>query len=207
MKRPFADVGSLGAVLEGLALGSGAISPLLAFARMVERDSDRLGLVGPSDEGRVLSRHVADSLYFAYVMRPGPGQRWADVGSGAGFPGVPLAIAFPEATFTLIEPQGRKAGFLELAASDLGLDNVVVINDRAEAAARTFDAAVTRAFSSNAASGASVAAFALLERLIVPGGAAIVAVGADTPIPEGVREVQAVPPNLDSSGRYLMMTC
>src|SRR5687767_1639503 len=106
-------------MLRDLHVSTGAISLLLSHASAVESDADRLGLISQRDAGHVLSRHTADSLLFALVRAPEPDDRWIDVGSGAGFPGVVLAACFPESSFVLLEPQRRRAAFLEMQAARL----------------------------------------------------------------------------------------
>jgi 16S rRNA (guanine527-N7)-methyltransferase len=77
--------------------------------------------------------HVADSLVGLELDALCAGQRIADLGSGGGFPGLPLAIALPQARVALVESVGRKCAFLERAVRALELDNVEVVNARAEA--------------------------------------------------------------------------
>ena len=77
-------------------------------------------------------RHVIDSLACLPVARLRDGERCVDVGSGGGFPGLPLAIACPRVGFSLVEAAGRKAAFLRRAVEGLGLRNVEVVNERAE---------------------------------------------------------------------------
>jgi 16S rRNA (guanine527-N7)-methyltransferase len=95
-------------------------------------------------------QHVADALTLLRYLPRGP-IRLADVGSGGGVPGLPLAIARPDATIVLLESTKKKAAFLAYAASELGLKNVTVSDQRAEDGGRlaefrgTFDVAVARA--------------------------------------------------------------
>jgi 16S rRNA (guanine(527)-N(7))-methyltransferase RsmG len=191
------DVGMLAALFRELDIPTQALSPLLGHAEAVHREGDRLGLVSRQDLPHVVARHSADSLLFALAHRPRAGARWADVGSGAGFPGFVLAICFPEAHFTLIEPQQRRAGFLQLAASDLGLANVVVLTARAEAVAPGFDVCVARALADPSAA---------LTACIRLAPTAIVAAGRDATLPEGASETRYQRRGVDSSGRLFMMT-
>ncbi|MCP2332977.1 16S rRNA (guanine(527)-N(7))-methyltransferase RsmG [Actinoalloteichus caeruleus] len=90
---------------------------------------ERRGLVGPRELGRLWSRHVLNS---AAVQELVPvGSRLIDVGSGAGLPGLPLAIARPDIRMTLLEPMARRVAWLEEAVEVLGLD-VAVVRGRAE---------------------------------------------------------------------------
>jgi 16S rRNA (guanine(527)-N(7))-methyltransferase RsmG len=188
----------LAPLLRRLGLPETLLSPLLAHAAAVARARDRLGLVSRRDATRIERRHTADSLLFALVRTPRPGERWVDVGSGAGFPGVPLACCYPATRFTLVEADRRRAGFLSLQAADLGLANVEVVNARAERLAGQFDVAVSRALGPGA--------WALLRRLVRPGGAVVLAVGPDEPPPPGATVVR-VPPTrgVDSPTTFLMM--
>ncbi len=98
-------------------------------------------------------RHLFDSLTLVPALAGlAPGSRVADVGSGGGLPGLPLAIALPQLSFTLLEATGKKAQFLESTANALGLGNVRVVQDRAEtfgqgAGRAAFDAVTARAVS------------------------------------------------------------
>jgi 16S rRNA (guanine527-N7)-methyltransferase len=95
----------------------------------------------------MLRKHVLDSLSLHSFLR---GDRIADVGTGAGFPGLPLALANPERHFALIEATGKKARFVSHTAARIGADNVEVVQTRAETyrPERGFDTVVARALSS-----------------------------------------------------------
>jgi 16S rRNA (guanine527-N7)-methyltransferase len=95
----------------------------------------------------------------------------ADVGSGAGLPGIPLAIALPDRMVTLIEPMRRRAAFLELAVNDLELRNVRVVIERAEHASIGADVCVMRAVVS------PESAWAMATHVLRPGGRALVFAG------------------------------
>lgn len=88
------------------------------------------GLIGPSEPGRLWSRHVLNSAAVGEAI--GQGLRVIDIGSGAGFPGIPLAIARPDLDVVLVEPLLRRTTFLEEVVERLGLDNVTVVRGRAE---------------------------------------------------------------------------
>jgi 16S rRNA (guanine527-N7)-methyltransferase len=87
------------------------------------------GLLGPREVERVWDRHILNSAAIAELIEPD--QRIADIGSGAGLPGIPLALARPDLHVTLIEPLLRRSTFLDEVVADLGLD-VTVIRGRAE---------------------------------------------------------------------------
>ena len=90
---------------------------------------EELGLIGPLELPRLWTRHVLNSALLAPLIKPG---RVGDVGSGAGLPGLVLAIARPDAQFVLIEPMERRVDWLLSETSRLGLDNVEVVRARAE---------------------------------------------------------------------------
>lgn len=191
----------LGSLLDRLELPATLVSPVIAHAKAVERSAERLGLVSPADLGSIVPRHSADSLLFALVRRPGEGERWVDVGSGAGFPGLVLAVCFPTTAFTLSEPLQRRAGFLESIAAELGLSNVDITTSRAETLEDAFDVAVARALA------APRKALETLLGIVRPGGRAITAVASDSP-PAGHGELVRVADigNVDSPGLFSMMT-
>ena len=115
------------------ALRPGQVQALDTYAGLVRRWNPVLSLVAPKDLPRFADRHVVDGLVAAWVLRDtrsGRGceaLRVADLGSGAGLPGIPLAVALPEVWVTLVERSVRKARFLRLAQRELGLANVSVL--------------------------------------------------------------------------------
>lgn len=105
----------------------------IELARRYTRDlatrGEELGLIGPLELPRLWSRHVVNSGLVAPLVGAGP---VADVGSGAGLPGIPLAIIRPDVRFVLIEPMERRVEWLRHEAAELDLDNVEVLRGRAE---------------------------------------------------------------------------
>jgi len=104
-------------------------SLLVRYVAEIELYNPTLSLVGTNDRRELIVRHILDSLApLGVVSRLAAGNlpRIADVGSGAGLPGIPLAIAMPHAEFTLIERKGRRANFLRDTLATLGLANCVV---------------------------------------------------------------------------------
>lgn len=93
------------------------------------RRGEELGLIGPLESPRLWTRHIINCGLIAPLLRPG---RVGDVGSGAGLPGLVLAMARPDCDFVLIEPMERRVSWLESEARELGLTNVVVVRARAE---------------------------------------------------------------------------
>jgi 16S rRNA (guanine527-N7)-methyltransferase len=95
------------------------------------RRGEELGLIGPLELPRLWTRHILNCVLIAPLLRPG---NVGDVGSGAGLPGLVLAIARPDVHFTLIEPMERRVDWLLAESRELGLDNVTVVRARAEEA-------------------------------------------------------------------------
>jgi 16S rRNA (guanine527-N7)-methyltransferase len=165
-------------LLHELAVPDAALSLIVAHARAVARDADRLGLVAERGLEAILLRHSADSLLFALARRPAPGEEWMDVGSGAGFPGFVLAAAFPETRFLLVEPQQRRAGFLELEALNIGCANATVVRERVERLpSESADVVTARALENP---GTTIPE---LRRLLRDDGASLVAIGVDAATP------------------------
>ena len=110
----------------------------------------RLGFLGPREEARLRERHLHDALGLAVIRPPVARERWVDLGSGAGLPGLPLACAYPETSFTLVDAQRRRLDWVAATAAKLHIDNVTVVHARLEEFGRgpdreTFDVATARA--------------------------------------------------------------
>jgi 16S rRNA (guanine527-N7)-methyltransferase len=115
-----------------------------AYTERLAKDSATFGLLGPRELPRIWSRHVINSGLLAELVPEG--SKVVDVGSGAGLPGIPMAIAEPKASFILVEPMERRAAWLSTAVRDLGLRNVKVLRARAEDVRESdFDFATARA--------------------------------------------------------------
>jgi 16S rRNA (guanine527-N7)-methyltransferase len=162
-----------------MAVGGDALAD---YAALIRRWADRVDLVAPADLDRLEERHIADSLRLAPmldVLPPGP---CVDVGSGAGFPGIPLAIVRPDRPWRLIEPRRRRAAFLEEAVRVLSLDCEVVVVPAEEASADTrFTGA--HALATARALAPPQRAFELVMPLVAAGGAGAVFVGEGAPVP------------------------
>lgn len=105
----------------------------------------KINVISRKDMEHFHERHVLHSLAIARVCSFGPGARIMDVGSGGGFPGIPLAIMFPECGFTLVDSIGKKVTVIREVAQALGLGNVAALNTRAEQVPGRFDYVVSRA--------------------------------------------------------------
>jgi 16S rRNA (guanine527-N7)-methyltransferase len=99
------------------------------FTADLARRGEELGLIGPLELPRLWTRHILNSVLVAPLLHPGV---VGDIGSGAGLPGIVLAIARPDVSFVLIEPMERRVDWLTSEATSLRLDNVKVIRARAE---------------------------------------------------------------------------
>lgn len=144
-----------------------------AFAESLAAFGEERGLIGPLEAARIWSRHLLNCAVAAPLFTTG--STVGDVGSGAGLPGVVLAIARPDVSWVLIEPMERRVAWLTEQVDTLGLDNVEVVRARAEEWARgpVLDAATARA----------VSAFRTLARWTAPlvrdGGELILLKGAN----------------------------
>ncbi len=134
------------------------------FAADLGQFGEQLGLIGPLELPRLWSRHLLNCAVVAPYLREGG--RVADVGSGAGLPGLVLAIARPDVRVTLIEPMERRTDWLLAETARLGLGNVTVLRARAEEAvdAGPFDQVTARAVS------ALAKLIPLVAPLVRPGG-------------------------------------
>lgn len=153
---------------------------LLAYRDELARWGRVHNLTSVLDPARMVPVHLLDSLALAPLLR---GERIADIGSGGGLPGLPLAIADPDLAMTLVEPRTKRALFLEHIVRTLGLGNVIVERARVEDMPPTaaFDTLITRAFGSLAEFGAAAG------RLAAPGGCLLAAKGRDP-----AREIEAL---------------
>lgn len=174
-----------GAAALGLSLADPQLRTFLRYLDLLRRWNRRARLTALTADDAVLHLHFLDSLT---VVRAGVPDhaRVVDVGSGAGFPGIPLAIARPDVHVSLLEPAARKAAFLEIAAGELSLP-VTVRHERAEVAGHDpswreqFDVATARA----------LAPGVVLTELLLPfvriGGKAAMLKG-----PSGMKDVSEV---------------
>ena len=94
--------------------------------------NSKINVISRKDIDNLYEHHVLHSLAIAKVIRFADGTHLADVGTGGGFPGIPLAILFPECTFTLIDSIGKKVRVAQDVAVQIGLKNVICRHERAE---------------------------------------------------------------------------
>jgi 16S rRNA (guanine527-N7)-methyltransferase len=113
------------------------------YAHILATDGVVRGLIGPREVPRIWDRHVMNSAVVA--PRLPQGATVADIGTGAGLPGLVWAIARPDVTVTLVEPLLRRTTFLDETVATLGLDNVIVLRSRAEDVTQCYDVVTARA--------------------------------------------------------------
>jgi 16S rRNA (guanine527-N7)-methyltransferase len=131
----------------GLALAPAQVEAMLALVEELADWNAHMNLTAIKDPAEVVDKHLLDSLaVLPHLM----GLSVADVGTGAGFPGLPLAIADLDRRYTLVESTGKKAEFVRHAAAMLRLPNVEVVQGRAEALkpSQLFDSVISRALGS-----------------------------------------------------------
>jgi 16S rRNA (guanine527-N7)-methyltransferase len=129
----------------GIALDETAIARLLDYVDLLERWNAAYNLTAVRDPAEMVTRHLVDSLA---ILPHVAGATLADLGSGAGLPGIPLAIAAPVRETLLVDSNGKKARFLREAVRRLELKHVRVAESRVEDVAGTFDCITARAFAS-----------------------------------------------------------
>jgi 16S rRNA (guanine527-N7)-methyltransferase len=151
--------------LLGVELSTAQLEQLQRFVRLLLKWNLTHNLTAITRADQILSHHLLDSLSVAPELAAPGRLRVLDAGAGAGFPGIPLAIALPRHHFTLVEAVAKKCAFMIQARLELGLDNVEILNRRLEKLrGELFDVIVSRAL-------ASLADFVRLTRhLLAPGG-------------------------------------
>lgn len=142
-----ADELTLGARELGVELTENQHNQLLAYLALLIKWNKAYNLTAVRDPDEMVSRHLLDSLS---IMSFIDGERWLDVGSGGGMPGIPMAILFPGTKVSVLDSNGKKTRFLTQVKLELKLDNLEVIHSRAEAfqPQQPFTGIISRAFSS-----------------------------------------------------------
>lgn len=107
--------------------------------------NDQINVISRKDTENFIERHVLHSLAIAKVIQFKPGTKILDIGTGGGFPGIPLAILFPDCDFLLVDSIGKKIKVVNEVAKELGLSNVKGEHARAEEIKEQFDFIVSRA--------------------------------------------------------------
>jgi len=129
----------------GLPVAPGVQQKLLDYLALIGKWNRVYNLTAVRELGQMVSHHLLDSLAVAPHL---DGHTLLDVGSGAGLPGIPLALVRPQWQVTLLEANHKKAAFLQQAVIELGLANAAVVRERVESfrPAQTFDVVISRAF-------------------------------------------------------------
>jgi 16S rRNA (guanine527-N7)-methyltransferase len=187
---------------EGWNLSPSQIAALEAFEGLLAERAVPRGMVASSDLGHLRERHVLDSL--RAVPHLGPlKQPVVDLGSGAGLPGIPVAVARPDLLLTLAEARQQRVAFLELVVERLSLPNVQVFPKRAEELPPDAGACLARGF------GNPSRTWAVARGLLRPDGSLIYWAGTTfrtDQVPEDARIAAIVSPALESGGPIVIMT-
>lgn len=183
-----------------LELPSGARERLLRYMELLAKWNRTYNLTAIRDPLEMVSHHLLDSLVVIPHLPMHDEGALADVGSGAGLPGIPLAIARPQWTVMLNEASQKKTAFLRQASIELGLDNVAVREERVEAwkPATRFAVVISRAF-------AELGRFiASCRHLALPGGVLAAMTGAAPQAPCAGEVIRLRVPLLDAE-RHLVL--
>ena len=131
----------------GISLTDHQKSQLIAYVDMLHKWNKAYNLTSVRDPNEMLVRHILDSIVVAPHLH---GERFIDVGTGPGLPGIPLSIVLPEAHFTLLDSLGKRVRFLRQVQHELALKNITPVQSRVEdfPAEPPFDGVISRAFAS-----------------------------------------------------------
>ncbi|HCM1965087.1 TPA: 16S rRNA (guanine(527)-N(7))-methyltransferase RsmG [Salmonella enterica subsp. salamae serovar 56:l,v:z39] len=131
----------------GISLTDHQKTLLVAYVDMLHKWNKAYNLTSVRDPAEMVVRHILDSIVVAPYLQ---GQRFIDVGTGPGLPGIPLAIVLPDAHFTLLDSQGKRVRFLRQVQHELKLENITPVQSRVEAypSEPPFDGVISRAFAS-----------------------------------------------------------
>jgi 16S rRNA (guanine527-N7)-methyltransferase len=159
----------------GKALTNSQLASLAKYLELLKKWKRAIPLTSIEDDREIVARHFGESIFAASLLSISRG-RLADVGSGAGFPGLPLKIVFPDLRVTLLEPSSKKCAFLREVQLALGLPNVEVARSRYEdfhAAPTSFDFVCSRAL------GGYKRLLLWAKVILKPGGHAILWLGTE----------------------------
>ncbi|MGY6031815.1 16S rRNA (guanine(527)-N(7))-methyltransferase RsmG [Phytobacter sp. AG2a] len=131
----------------GITLTDHQKSQLVAYVEMLHKWNKAYNLTSVRNPDEMLVRHILDSIVAAPHLQ---GERFIDVGTGPGLPGIPLAIVLPDAHFTLLDSLGKRVRFLRQVQHELKLTNITPVQSRVEdfSAVPPFDGVISRAFAS-----------------------------------------------------------
>ncbi|EEG9608767.1 16S rRNA (guanine(527)-N(7))-methyltransferase RsmG [Salmonella enterica] len=131
----------------GISLTDHQKNHLVAYVGMLDKWNKAYNLTSVRDPAEMIVRHILDSIVVAPYLQ---GQRFIDVGTGPGLPGIPLAIVLSDAHFTLLDSLGKRVRFLRQVQHELKLENITPVQSRVEAypSEPPFDGVISRAFAS-----------------------------------------------------------
>lgn len=142
-------INTLSALLSkaGISLTDQQKQQLVSYVGLLDKWNKAYNLTSVRDPQQMLVRHIMDSIVVAPYLK---GNKFIDVGTGPGLPGIPLAIVCPEASFTLLDSLGKRIRFLRQVQHELKLDNIIPVQSRVEAFTDQplFDGVISRAFAS-----------------------------------------------------------
>jgi 16S rRNA (guanine527-N7)-methyltransferase len=187
----------------GLALCDSQIDQIMNYMSLIKTWNKAYNLVGTSDTRQLIQKHILDSLAITPHIFEGP---VLDVGSGAGLPGIPLAIALPDISFTLLDSNGKKARFMRQVGLELKLRNLNIVQSRVEQYKQMpmANTVLSRAFAP------LEKAVKLLSEVCAPKGCIQIMLGShpeNLPKFERIGHVEIVPisvPGLDSNRNLLV---
>lgn len=133
--------------------GEGVLSGFMLYLSELKKWNRTYNLTSITGDGEIVIKHFLDSALFLKAIEEagmGPAPRIADVGSGAGFPGLPVKLLMPEAKITLIEPSAKKTAFLRHMKRKLKVNGLEIVQERVNKAEGEFDIVLTRALFSAA---------------------------------------------------------
>jgi 16S rRNA (guanine527-N7)-methyltransferase len=192
--------------LNGIDLDPAKAATLRAYEALLRDRAIPLGLIAERDRGRIWQRHVEDSLRALRCLGTSD-RELIDLGSGAGLPGIPLAVARPDLRVLLVEPKARRVAFLELVRDELGLEHVGILMGTHEAVREMARVCVVRALAPPATS------WERARRLLVPGGRLIYFAGRgwtgrneERLAANGVKAQICAPSNFPWQGPLVIMT-
>jgi len=121
------------------------VDQLIAFGEVIEFWNDKINVISRKDIDNIVQHHILHSLFIKKVIDFKEGSKILDVGTGGGFPGIPLAICYPDVDFHLVDARSKKIKVVQEAIDQLGLKNVTAEHKRAEELKTQYDFVVTRA--------------------------------------------------------------
>ncbi len=142
-------INTLSALLNkaGITLSDQQKQQLVSYVGLLDKWNKAYNLTSVRDPQQMLVRHIMDSIVVAPHLT---GEKFIDVGTGPGLPGIPLAIVRPQSSFTLLDSLGKRVRFLRQVQHELKLDNIIPVQSRVEAFSDQplFDGVISRAFAS-----------------------------------------------------------